>query len=70
MTDAIFLDAEQIAAIIRIGTREIKRYVESYGMPAFQETPGGKWKARKEKLEEWAVEFEKLFINKKRYPKV
>lgn len=62
MPNAIFLDTEEIAEKIKISTRDIKRYVRKYGLPAFQEKPGGKWRAREETLQKWAVEFEKKYL--------
>lgn len=63
MIEPIFLNSEQIAEVVNIGKREIRNYVERYGMPAFQEREGGRWKARKAKLEQWAEKHERSFLD-------
>jgi hypothetical protein len=63
MVDPILLNAKQISEVLGIGVREIRYYVEEYKLPAFQERPGGKWKARRESLNVWAEEHEKKYLN-------
>ena len=46
----IFLNSEEIAETVKIGVREIRRYVAEHGLPAFQDRPGCRLKARRESL--------------------
>lgn len=63
MSDPILLNSKQIAEMLNIGVKEIRLYVEKYRLPAFQETAGGKWRARYESLKDWSIEHEKRYLN-------
>ena len=58
----IFMSSQQIAETLKIRRRDVGKYVREYKLPAFQEKPGGKWKAREDSLQTWAAEHEKRFI--------
>ncbi|MCP4747922.1 MAG: hypothetical protein GY874_17560 [Desulfobacteraceae bacterium] len=60
--EAIFLDSKEIADFVKIGVRDIKLYKLKFGLPAFQEQPIGKWKARKRSLIEWAEKHEWRYV--------
>lgn len=57
MIKPIFLNSAQIAEAVGIGKKEIPRYVKDYDMPAYKEERSGRWRARYEELDAWAIEY-------------
>ena len=60
----IFIGSDKISELLQINPRDIKFYVEEYGMPAFRDRVGSRWKAREESLREWAKNYEKKQLKK------
>lgn len=62
----IFFSTKEISEYCKIPIREIGKYVEKYGLPAFKDSGSEKapWKARPASLELWAEEHEKRFLKR------